>query len=285
LIRCDGQLSRLDDGEPPLDPEAAGRAIAQLLGEELWQRLLEVHELDLAVQAPGTGRCRLNAYMQQRGPDVVMRLLPGKPPSFESLHLPEALLELTRFRTGMVLCTGPTGCGKSTTLAALLNVVIASRREHVITLEDPIEFIYPDGQGLVNQRQVGDHTESFARALRAALREDPDVIGITELRDAETISLAISAAETGHLVLGSLHTGSAVQTISRIINAFPADQQAQVRVMLSESLRASVAWANRRFAVLSLFSHSSDREEVTHVTGPYGKDLRRCSAFLNPICL
>jgi len=141
----------------------------------------------------------------------------------------------------MVLCTGPAGCGKSSTLAALLSVLIQSREEHVLTIEDPVEHVYPPGRALVNQRQVRDHTSTFARALRAALREDPDVIAITELRDRETISLAISAAETGHLVLGTLHTGNAAQTIHRIVSSFPADEQEQVRSMLAESLRAVVS--------------------------------------------
>ncbi len=141
----------------------------------------------------------------------------------------------------MVLCTGPAGCGKSTTLAALLNVIVASRKDHILTIENPVEFVYRGGEAIVTQRQVGSHTRSFARGLRAALREDPDVIAITELRDRETMSLAMTAAETGHLVMGTLHTGSAGQTIGRIISAFPADEQAQVRGTLSESLRAVVS--------------------------------------------
>jgi twitching motility protein PilT len=141
----------------------------------------------------------------------------------------------------MVLCTGPAGCGKSTTLAALLGTLAQSRADHVLTIEDPVEFVLPAGRALVNQRQVREHTSSFARALRAALREDPDVIAITELRDRETIALAISAAETGHLVLGTLHTGSAAQTIHRIVSSFPQGEQEQMRVMLAESLRAVIS--------------------------------------------
>jgi twitching motility protein PilT len=155
--------------------------------------------------------------------------------------LPANLSRLVEFRTGLVLCTGPAGCGKSTTLAALLNVVVTSRKEHVLTIENPVEFVYREGQSIVTQRQVGSHTTSFARGLRAALREDPDVIAITELRDRETMSLALTAAETGHLVLGTLHTSNAGQTIGRIINAFPAEEQSQVRATLSESLRAVVS--------------------------------------------
>jgi twitching motility protein PilT len=170
-----------------------------------------------------------------------MRIVPPEPPALQALGLPESLRTFLDFRTGMVLCTGPTGCGKSTTMAAILNALIQQRHDHVITIEDPIEFVYPPGACWVNQRQVHAHTQSFSRALRAALREDPDIIAITELRDRETISLAMSAAETGHLVLGTLHTGNAAQTIHRIIHSFAAEEQGQVRVMLSESLRAVVS--------------------------------------------
>jgi twitching motility protein PilT len=241
LMRKDGRLQAMPGHDEPVAPDAAAREVGALMGEERWQEFLLQREMDLACALPGVGRFRVNAYMQQRGTDIVFRLLPDEPPTLQDLGLPERLAEMTSFRTGIVLCTGPTGCGKSTTLAALLNLVVQSRKEHIITIEDPIEFIYSKGVGLVNQRQIGAHTESFARALRAALREDPDVIGITELRDPETISLALSAAETGHLVLGSLHTASAMQTVTRIINAFPSDQQPQVRVMLSESLRVVIS--------------------------------------------
>ena len=151
----------------------------------------------------------------------MFRIIPLRTPALEELGLPARLARLMDFRTGMVLCTGPAGCGKSTTLAALLGSLAQSRADHVLTIEDPVEFVLPPGRALVNQRQVREHTSSFSRALRAALREDPDVIAITELRDRETISLAISAAETGHLVLGTLHTGSAAQTIHRIVSSFP----------------------------------------------------------------
>jgi twitching motility protein PilT len=170
-----------------------------------------------------------------------MRILPPDPPTLEQLGLPSQLERLVDFRTGLVLCTGPAGCGKSTTLAALLNVIVSSRRDHVLTIENPIEYVYRGGKAIVTQRQVGAHTTSFARALRAALREDPDVIAITELRDRETMSLALTAAETGHLVIGTLHTGNAGQTIGRIINAFPSDEQGQIRGTLAESLRAVVS--------------------------------------------
>ena len=224
-----------------LTPPAAEKAIAQILTDEQWEKLAADGEVDFPLELPRIGRFRANAYRQHRGMDVVFRILPPEPPKLEQLGLPSSLARLVDFRTGMVLCTGPAGCGKSTTLAALLNVVVGARKDHVLTIENPIEFVYRGGQAIVTQRQVGSHTTSFARALRAALREDPDVIAITELRDRETMGLAMTAAETGHLVMGTLHTGNAGQTIGRIINAFPAEEQAQVRATLSESLRAVVS--------------------------------------------
>ncbi len=240
LVRVDGQVRPLSS-QQLLSAEAAEKVIAEIASDAQWMLLAKHGEVDFAWEIPGLARFRVNVYRQQRGLDAVFRIIPLQPPTLEQLGLPARLASLTDFRTGMVLCTGPTGCGKSTTLAALLGGLIESRDEHVLTIEDPVEHVYPPGRALVNQRQVRDHTSSFARALRAALREDPDVIAITELRDRETIGLAISAAETGHLVLGTLHTGSASQTIQRIVSSFPADEQEQVRSMLSESLRAVVS--------------------------------------------
>jgi twitching motility protein PilT len=228
-------------GQKALSPESAEKAIAQIMTDEQWDKLAADGEVDFPLELSRIGRFRVNAYRQHRGMDIVFRILPPDPPRLDQLGLPSSLGRLVDFRTGMVLCTGPAGCGKSTTLAALLNVVVLARKEHVLTIENPIEFVYRGGQAIVTQRQVGSHTTSFARALRAALREDPDVIAITELRDRETMGLAMTAAETGHLVMGTLHTGNAGQTIGRIINAFPAEEQAQVRATLSESLRAVVS--------------------------------------------
>jgi twitching motility protein PilT len=173
--------------------------------------------------------------------DGVFRFIPNEPPSLESLGLPTSIAKFINYHQGMVLCTGPAGCGKSSTLAALVDLINEERREHILTIEDPIEYLHVSKRCLVNQRSVNRHTESFARALRAALREDPDVIVIGELRDLETISLALSAAETGHLVLATLHTNNAIRTVNRMIGAFPADQQGQIRTMMSESLRAIVS--------------------------------------------
>jgi twitching motility protein PilT len=240
MARASGRLMPFPQ-QQTMSAAAAEKAIAQILTDDQWERLAADGEVDFPLELPKVGRFRGNVYRQHRGLDAVFRILPPEPPHLEQLGLPAGLARLVDYRTGLVLCTGPAGCGKSTTLSALVNVVVESRKDHVLTIENPVEFVYRRGQAIVTQRQVGTHTTSFARALRAALREDPDVIAITELRDRETMSLAMTAAETGHLVLGTLHTGNAAQTIGRIINAFPADEQAQVRGTLSESLRAIVS--------------------------------------------
>lgn len=198
-------------------------------------------ELDLAYTVPGVGRYRTNIYKQHRGLDGLFHIVPMNPPSLAELRLPNELARLTTYSQGLILLTGPSGCGKSATMAALLNVINEERADHILTIEDPIETIHPCKRSVVNQRQVGRHTESFHRALRAALREDPDVIALGELRDFETISLALTAAETGHLVLATLHTNNAIRTIDRLVGSFPSNQQAQVRTMLSDSLRGIVS--------------------------------------------
>jgi len=240
VARSNGRLLPFQQ-QKPLTPDVTEKAIAQILTDEQWEQLFRKGEVDCSLKVRGLGRFRVNAYRQHRGLDVVFRILPPDPPTLSELGLPSTLERLVDFRTGLVLCTGPVGCGKTCTLAALLNVVVRTRKDHVITLENPIEFTYPHGEAIVTQRQVGSHTRSFARALRAALREDPDVIAITELRDRETMALALTAAETGHLVIGTLHTGNATQTINRIVNSFPADEQAQIRSTVAESLRAVVS--------------------------------------------
>jgi twitching motility protein PilT len=221
-----------------IDSELVERMVAAALTPEQRVILGRQGELDFCFDVPGIGRFRANAYRQQRGLDVVFRTIPDKPPTLEELGLPEDLKKYTDYHQGMVLITGPAGCGKSATLAALVNHINENRNEHILTVEDPIEIVHPSKQCLVNQRHAGHHTSSFARALRGALREDPDVIVIGELRDLETISLAMTAAETGHFVLATLHTSNAVRTVNRMIGAFPSNEQGQVRAMLSESLRA-----------------------------------------------
>ena len=215
--------------------------IGEILTNAQNEHFAKGNDLDFSYVSAEGGRFRVNVYRQQRGLDAVFRAIPDHPPSLEELGLPMSLARFTNFHQGMVLVTGPAGCGKSSTMAALLNLVNEERSEHILTIEDPIEYVHASKQCLVNQRQVRTHTESFARALRAGLREDPDVIAIGELRDLETISLALTAAETGHFVLGTLHTSSTIRTIDRLIGVFPPDQQGQVRTMLSESLRAVVS--------------------------------------------
>jgi twitching motility protein PilT len=212
----------------------------EIITEKQQAHFEEKHDLDFAYEIEGLARFRGNILMQHRGIAAVFRIIPTDILSADTLKLPEGVRRLTALKKGLVLVTGPTGSGKSTTLAAMIDLVNATRKEHIITLEDPLEFIHPSKMSLVNQRQIGEHTESFASALRAALREDPDVILVGEMRDLETIALAISAAETGHLVFGTLHTASAPKTIDRIIDVFPKDQQSQIRAMLSESLKGVV---------------------------------------------
>jgi len=227
--------------EAPIAPADAERMLRSALDPAQAERLAERGELDFAWTVPGLGRFRVNVYRQLRGLDGVFRRVPARVPTLEELGLPTALARYTNYHQGLVLVTGPAGCGKSSTLAALVDLINEERREHVLTVEDPIEILHPPKRCVVNQRTVGPHTGSFARALRAALREDPDVIVIGELRDLETISLALTAAETGHLVLATLHTSGAIRTLNRIVGVFPADQQDQVRSMVSESLRAVIS--------------------------------------------
>jgi twitching motility protein PilT len=225
----------------PLDPARCETLLRSILTPAQAAALEKGGQVDVAYTLSGVARFRGNVYREQRGLDATFRVIPDHPPSLDELGLPSTLARLTNYHQGMVLVTGPSGCGKSATMAAFLNLVNEDRTDHILTIEDPIEVLHPAKSCQVNQRQVGPHTQSFARALRAALREDPDVIAIGELRDLETISLALTAAETGHFVLGTLHTGGAIRTIDRLIGVFPPDQQSQVRTMLSESLRAVVS--------------------------------------------
>ena len=225
----------------PLDAAGAEGVLLPALTEQERSVFAEHGDLDFCHEVPGAGRFRVNLYRQQRGIDAVLRFISPEPPSLEQLGLPSGLARFTSYPQGLVLITGPTGCGKTSTLAALVDLINEERREHILTIEDPVEYLHPSKRCLVNQRSVHRHTGSFARALRAALREDPDVIVIGELRDLETISLALTAAETGHLVLATLHTDNAIRTINRIVGSFSSEQQSQIRSMLSESLRAVVS--------------------------------------------
>jgi twitching motility protein PilT len=240
-LRIHGEMVKLNYRE--VSQEVCQSLIFQILSEKQKELFAENWELDFSYPLPDVGRFRVNVFMQRKGVAAVFRLIPEEPETIEELGLPVQLLDLLEATEGIVLVTGPTGSGKSTTLASMIHSINMSRPAHVITIEDPIEFVHQNQKSLISQREVSSHTKSFHAALRAALREDPDIILVGEMRDLETISLAVTAAETGHLVLATLHTNSAVKTIDRIIDVFPQSQQAQIRAMLSESLRGIVAQA------------------------------------------
>ncbi len=235
-MRLHGKLHAITDRALPSSITEAG--LLALLDADDQARLNADGHLDCALNIRGAGRVRANIYRQQHGLDGVFRIVKTLPPTLTQLGLKSDLARVTTFQQGIVLCTGPTGCGKTSTMAALVHMINEERAEHVVTIEDPIEVVHPSLRCIVSQRQVGKHTSAFARALKSALREDPDVIVIGEMRDRETVTLALTAAETGHLVLATLHTHSAVRTINRIIGEFPPQQQSTIRAMLSESLRA-----------------------------------------------
>jgi twitching motility protein PilT len=239
LIRLAKELVRAQ-GEP-LTAEMTKAVIFEVLTEQQREILLRDHQLDFCYWVPQAGRYRGNVFYDHRGYSAVFRVIPEQPPTINDLGMPAHLAEIADYHQGIVIVCGPTGSGKSTTLAALVNVFNETRNDHIITLEDPIEFVHPFKNCLINQREVGPHTESYARALRAALREDPDVIVIGELRDNESVALALTAAETGHIVLGTLSSTSAPKAIDRIISSFPVDDQPQIRASLSESLKFVIA--------------------------------------------
>lgn len=236
FVRRLGVLGRLE-GVAPLDATRTREAIFSILSPRQQEELERTGEIDLCHAIPEVGRYRVNAFLQRRGYCASFRVIPNHPPTFADLRIPPRLNELLDYHQGIILVSGPAGCGKSTTLAAVVNLINETKADHVITLEDPIEFVHPVKAALVNQREVGSHTTGFSRALRAALREDPDVIIVGEMRDTETIRLALTAAETGHLVVGTLHTTSAISTVDRLIKSFPPEEQPQVRMALSESLK------------------------------------------------
>ncbi len=235
-IRISGTLTPTE--HEPMTPEACQRLIFSMLNNSQRKNLEQNWELDCSYGVKGLARFRVNVYKDRGTYAACLRALSSKIPSMEILGLPDIVRELSEKPRGLILVTGPTGSGKSTTLASMINEINHTRPEHILTVEDPIEFVYEPIKSLIHQRQIGEDTKSFANALRAALREDPDVILVGEMRDLETISLAISAAETGHLVFGTLHTSSAAQTVDRMVDVFPPEQQTQVRVQLSNSLVA-----------------------------------------------
>lgn len=224
-----------------LTPQDTERLARQIMDERQFERFMEVGELDFSYTLDGVGRFRVNAYKQQGCCGLAIRLINSRIPSLQELGLPDVIAQLARRPRGLVLVTGPTGSGKSTTLAAMIDLINSEYRYHIITLEDPIEFVHAHKKSIINQREIGQDTGSFATALRAAMREDPDVILVGEMRDPETIGTAITAAETGHLVLATLHTSSAAQTIDRIVDVFPPHQQQQIRVQLANTIQGVVA--------------------------------------------
>jgi twitching motility protein PilT len=238
IFRQHGDMVRLNF--KALGHDELKTILFEILSDKQKAHFNETKDIDFAYEVPGLARFRGNIMMQYRGIAAVFRIIPSKILSADELGLPDGVRRMTNFKKGMVLVTGPTGSGKSTTLAGMIDLINSTRKEHILTFEDPLEFIHENKMSLMNQRQIGEHTESFASALRAALREDPDVILVGEMRDLTTIQLAMSAAETGHLVFGTLHTSTAAKTVDRIIDVFPTDQQEQVRAMLSESLKGVI---------------------------------------------
>jgi len=220
-----------------LQKEDMTRLLHEIASEDKIKQYEQTGDLDTSIGLPGLSRIRINAYMANEKRCLTLRILPDKLPKWQDLGLPQPFIDLTHKHRGLVLCTGPTGSGKSTTLAAFINCVLETQKRHILTIEDPIEFEFKHSKSsIIHQREVKRDTQTFASALRAALREDPDVIYIGEMRDLETIQLAITAAETGHLVLGTLHTSSAAKTVERIVDVFPGDQQEQARLQVSTSL-------------------------------------------------
>jgi twitching motility protein PilT len=238
-VRVRGRLTALESF-PVLTPTDTREIVYSILNNDQRQRLETDWQVDMAYAIPGRARFRVNAYFQRSAIAAAFRLIPAQISSIEELGLPPIVHELTKKPRGFVLCTGPTGSGKSTSLAAMINEINEQREEHIMTIEDPIEFLHTHKQCLVNQRELGSDAQSFADALRSALRQDPDVILVGEMRDLETISTALTAAETGHLVFATLHTQDTPQTIDRIIDVFPPHQQHQVRVQLSVALQGII---------------------------------------------
>ncbi|MEL6195644.1 MAG: PilT/PilU family type 4a pilus ATPase [Myxococcota bacterium] len=224
----------------PIPSAEADNMLRSVLNDHQVRRFDEQGEVDFSFTEESVGRFRCNIYRQNSGSDGVFRVIPSIPPTFQDLRLPEHVQEFTRYKDGLVVIVGPSGSGKSSTMAAMIDAINAEREDHIVMIEEPIEYIHRSKRGVVNQRQVRKHTESYSNALRAALREDPDVIAVGELRDEETISLAMTAAETGHLVISTLHTSNAIQTVDRLINAFPPLEQSRVRTALSQTLRCVV---------------------------------------------
>ncbi len=240
LIRVRGEVAPVPGHDQLLDGQQIQNEVFKLIDDEQKARLTEQLELDFSYDVPGLARFRVNTFFERKGMAMVARVIPSVLPSAEELGLQPAIINLGHLHNGLVLVAGPTGSGKSTTMASIINSINLREARHILTIEDPMEFVFPVGKCLINQREVGSSTRSFKNALRAGLRQDPDVILVGELRDLETISLAVSAAETGHLVFGTVHTTDAASTVDRLVDAFAPHQQQQIRSQLSNSLRAVV---------------------------------------------
>ena len=279
MIRKDGHMQLLDPAvTAPVTAQEIVQLLAPIMPEKNRKEYAERHDTDFAYEIAGLARFRSNMFADRRGPGAVFRVIPSKILTAEQLGLSPHILQLCGLTKGLVLVTGPTGSGKSTTLCAMIDHVNKTRQDHIITIEDPIEFVHPNQKCLVNQREVHTHTDSFKDALRAALREDPDIILVGELRDLETVAIAIETAETGHLVFGTLHTTTAASTVDRVIDQFPSDRQSQIRIMLSESLKGVIAQTlcrkigGGRVAAL----------EVLLVTGAVSNLIREAKTFQIP---
>lgn len=241
MLRLDGSMKPLQDDYPPLSAEDVRNILYEIMPDRNRRQFEEIWDTDFAYEIPGLARFRCNIFKDRKGVGGVFRVIPSEILSCDQLGVSEAVKNLCYLTKGLVLVTGPTGSGKSTTLAGMIDLINSTREDHIITVEDPIEFVHPNKKCLVNQREIGVHTKSFKNALRAALREDPDIVLVGEMRDLETIAIAIETAETGHLVFGTLHTSTAPSTVDRIIDQFPSSQQEQIRTMLSESLKGVIA--------------------------------------------
>ncbi len=274
MLRISGDMTAIE-GKPVNSHEYARQVLWELMPEKNREEFKERHDSDFAYALPGVGRFRCNIFMDRHGIGGVFRLIPDKILTVEDLKLSEEIRKLCFLSKGLVLVTGPTGSGKSTTLCALVDHINANRKDHIITIEDPIEFVHNNKRCLINQREVHAHTRSFAAALRAALREDPDIVLVGEMRDLETTRIAIETAETGHLVFGTLHTNTAPSTVDRLINQFPANEQDQIRMMLASSLKAVIS----QTLVKKIGGGRVAALETLFVTPPVAANIREAKTY------